>query len=174
MDNSNPDIKAASEEAAERGEATALMEPLRLADGSRHRSALGDLAVDLAAACAGFHRSLPLGMVKALADLVRETNCYYSNLIEGHDTHPVEIERALKGDYSSDPEKRDLQLEAKAHVAVQEWIDAGGLRGRATTMEAIRECHKRFGDLLPRRPPASIQQPGKRSLKRPWPSLYSP
>ncbi len=149
MDNSNPDTKAAIEEAAERGEATALMEPLRLSDGSRHRSALGDLAVDLAAACAGFRRSLPPGMVKALADLVREMNCYYSNLIEGHDTHPVEIERALKGDYSSDPEKRDLQLEAKAHVAVQEWIDAGGLRGRATTMEAIRECHKRFGDLLP-------------------------
>ena len=149
MDNVNPDTKAASEEAAERGEATALMEPLRLSDGSRHRSALGELAVDLAAACAGFRRSLPLGMVKALADLVREMNCYYSNLIEGHDTHPVEIERALKGDYSSDPEKRDLQLEAKAHVVVQEWIDTGGLRGRATTMEAIRECHKRFGDLLP-------------------------
>jgi hypothetical protein len=27
-------------------------------------------------------------------------NCYYSNLIEGHDTHPVDIEHALQGDYS--------------------------------------------------------------------------
>jgi len=35
-------------------------------------------------------------------------NCYYSNLIEGHHTHPVDIERALKDDYSSDPEQRDL------------------------------------------------------------------
>jgi len=25
-------------------------------------------------------------------------NCYYSKLIEGHDTHPVDIERALKND----------------------------------------------------------------------------
>jgi Fic family protein len=149
MDKSDPDIKAAIQELADRGEGAALMEPLRLSDGSRHRSAFGDLAVDLAAACAGFRRSLPQGIVKALADLVREMNCYYSNLIEGHDTHPVDIERALKGDYSSDPEKRNLQLEAKAHVAVQEWIDAGGLRGRAPTMEAIRECHKRFGDFLP-------------------------
>ena len=40
-------------------------------------------------------------------------NCYYSNLIEGHDTHPVDIERALKNDYSNDPRQRDLQLEAK-------------------------------------------------------------
>lgn len=43
-------------------------------------------------------------------------NCYYSNLIEGHDTHPTDIERALKNDYSNDPRKRDLQLVAKAHI----------------------------------------------------------
>ena len=60
-------------------------------------------------------------------------NCYYSNLIEGHDTHPVDIERALKNDYSNDARKRDLQIEAKAHIAVQKWIDGGGLKGRAAT-----------------------------------------
>ena len=76
-------------------------------------------------------------------------NCYYSNLIEGHDTHPVDIERALRNDYSADPHKRDLQLEAKAHVAVQGWIDGGGLSGRAMTVAALREIHKRFGELLP-------------------------
>ena len=47
-----------------------------------------------------------------MADLVRAMNCCYSNLIEGHDTHPIEIERALKNDYSNDPRKPDLQLEA--------------------------------------------------------------
>ena len=52
-------------------------------------------------------------------------NCYYSNLIEGHDTHPIDIERALKNDYSQDAHKRDLQLEAKAHIAVQ----AGSMAG---------------------------------------------
>jgi len=57
-------------------------------------------------------------------------NCYYSNLIEGHDTHPIYIERALKNDYSQDIRKRDLQIEAKAHIAVQTWIDSGGLKGR--------------------------------------------
>jgi len=29
-------------------------------------------------------------------------NCYYRNLIEGHDTHPIDIERALENDYSKD------------------------------------------------------------------------
>jgi Fic family protein len=76
-------------------------------------------------------------------------NCYYSNLIEGHDTHPVDIERALQGDYSKDTKKRDLQLEAKAHVAVQQWIDEGGLRERAVTAHSIREIHRRFCEALP-------------------------
>jgi hypothetical protein len=58
----------------------------------------------------------------ALAELVRSMNCYYTNLIEGHVTHPVDIERALQGDYSSDLRKRNLQLEAKAHIGVQRWI----------------------------------------------------
>jgi Fic family protein len=85
----------------------------------------------------------------ALADLVRAMNCYYSNLIEGHDTHPVDIERAMRGDYSADPAKRNLQLEAKAHIAVQRWIDEGGLDGRAFTATGICEVHKRFCELVP-------------------------
>jgi Fic family protein len=76
-------------------------------------------------------------------------NCYYSNLIEGHNTHPVDIERALKGDYSEDPTKRDLQVEAKAHIEVQRWIDAGGITGRATAVAGIQEVHRRFCELLP-------------------------
>ncbi|MGH9326024.1 MAG: DUF1488 family protein, partial [Terriglobia bacterium] len=74
----------------------------------------------------------------------------YSNLIEGHDTHPVDIERALKNDYSKDAHKRDLQLEAKAHIAVQKWIDGGGLKGRAATSDGICEVHRRFCELLPK------------------------
>jgi len=97
----------------------------------------------------GFRRSLPAGVLSALADLVRAMNCYYSNLIEGHDTHPIDIERALKDDYSADPEKRNLQLEAKAHIAVQKWIDEGGLQGRATSADGLKDIHRRFCELLP-------------------------
>jgi Fic family protein len=86
----------------------------------------------------------------SLADLVRAMNCYYSNLIEGHDTHPVDIERALKNDYSQDARKRDLQLEAKAHIAVQKWIDGGGLKGGlALKADGVAEIHRRFCELLP-------------------------
>ena len=78
-------------------------------------------------------------------------NCYYSNLIEGHDTHPVELERALKNDYSQDQKKRDLQIEAKAHIEVQEWMDGGGLkREKAVTSEGIRETTAGFTSRYPK------------------------
>src|SRR5277367_3801551 len=140
-----PDIRAV----IDRGESPTLMEPLVIPHGSRHRAELTDLSLELAARSAGFRRSLPEGVRTALADLVRAMNCYYSNLIEGHDTHPVDIERALKNDYSSDPHKRDLQLEAKSHIAVQKWIDAGGIAGRAVSVQAVRAIHRRFCEGLP-------------------------
>ena len=147
----NPAKKSAKlDKNEDRGESPSLMEPLVLSSGSRHRPALTDLALELTAASAGLRRSLPDGVVTALADLVRAMNCYYSNLIEGHDTHPVDIERALNQDYSADPKKRNLQLEAAAHVTVQRWIDEGGLQGRATRQEAICEIHRRFCELLPK------------------------
>ena len=62
---------------------------------------------------------------ESIGDLVRSMNCYYSNLIEGHDTHPRDIDRALANDFSSEPKKRDLQQEAVAHIHVQGLIDTG-------------------------------------------------
>ena len=55
----------------------------------------------------------------------------------------------MQNDYSDEPRKRDLQLEARAHVTVQQWIDEGGLAGRATTIEGVCEIHRRFGEALP-------------------------
>lgn len=148
------DTKAAKKAAMEaavkdRRESVDEMEPMLISDGSRFRSELTELAFELAGKAAGFCRSLPPGTLVALADLVRSMNCYYSNLIEGHDTHPVEIERALKGEYSDNAKKRNLQKEAEAHIAVQKWIDEGNLRGKATTREGISEVHRRFCAELP-------------------------
>ena len=58
-----------------------------------------------------------------LADLVRVMNCYYSNLIEGHNTTPREIERALENQLDDIEDRRNLQLEARAHIRLQRQID---------------------------------------------------
>lgn len=131
------------------GETLGLFEPLMVSEGSAHRSTLNDLALSLAERSAAFSASLPAPIALALADLVRAMNCYYSNLIEGHNTHPIDIERALNNDYSRDTKKRDLQLEAVAHITVQKWIDDGGLTDDPIAPASVIEIHKRFCDLLP-------------------------
>lgn len=131
------------------GESVTRMTPLLLSDEAKGKAKINDLAVELVARSAGFKRSLPEGTLTALGELVRVMNCYYSNLIEGHNTHPMAIERAIRKNYDADPKKRNLQLEAEAHVAVQRWIDAGNLTGRATTLDGIREVHRKFCAALP-------------------------
>jgi hypothetical protein len=81
-----PDIKADTKTAVGREETVSMMEPLLLGDGSKHRPELTDLTLELAAKSTGLRRSLPESLLASLADLVRAMNCYYSNLIEGHDT----------------------------------------------------------------------------------------
>jgi Fic family protein len=149
MSKKTSDIKADILAANDKGETISLMEPMLVSTHSRHYPKLVDLAVELVAKATGFQRSLPVGIRNSLADLVRAMNCYYSNLIEGHNTHPIDIERALQGDYSKDIKKRNLQLEAKAHIAVQQWIDAGNIKNRAATKDALLDIHRRFGELLP-------------------------
>jgi Fic family protein len=134
---------------SDEGETLGLFEPLMISEGAAARAALNDLALELAEKSAALRSSLPPSMAEALGDLVRAMNCYYSNLIEGHHTHPIDIERAMQGDFSADPEQRNLQLEAKAHVAVQKWIDQGGMAELPTAPGALTELHRRFCEQLP-------------------------
>ncbi|WP_375403994.1 Fic family protein [uncultured Sphingomonas sp.] len=86
----------------------------------------------------------------AIGALVRSMNCYYSNLIEGHDTHPRDIDRALVQDFSAEPRKRALQLEAVAHIAVQQRIDQGDDPQDWPTSRAYVEwLHRAFCERLP-------------------------
>ena len=149
MSKKSSDIKADILAVIDKGERIALMDPMLISPSSRYYPELVDLSEELAAKAAGFQRSLPSGIKHSLADLVRSMNCYYSNLIEGHNTHPIDIERALHGDYSKDLKKRNLQLEAKAHISVQQWIDAENIKNRATTTTALLEMHRQFCELLP-------------------------
>jgi Fic family protein len=86
-------------------------------------ASLSDLAVEIIRQSAALSATLHPTSREAIVKLVRSMNSYYSNLIEGHNTHPVDIERALVKDYSHDPAKRALQMESAAHVEVQELID---------------------------------------------------
>lgn len=112
---------------------------------------LADLVSEIQREAGKLGRDLHPDAATELADVVRIMNCYYSNLIEGHDTRPKDIERALAGAVL-DPERRPLALEARAHVLVQRAIDAAHANGRLqspTSVNFISWTHRRFYEEMP-------------------------
>ena len=128
-------------------ESPALMEPTLPPAGQR---SLEDRAFDLIQKASTLGGRVPASVKAGIGDLVRSMNCYYSNLIEGHYTHPHDIDRALRNDYSTDAKKRDLQQEAVAHIHVQHLIDTRqGLDGPVTSVEYLTWIHREFCRRLP-------------------------
>ena len=106
-----------------------------------------DLVAAVAAAASALGSHLHPRSVEGLADLVRVMNCYYSNLIEGHNTTPREIIRALEDQLDAARERRNLQLEARAHIRVQREIDrqhTAGTLPEPASVEFIRHVHRAF------------------------------
>lgn len=106
-----------------------------------------DVVAELSAASASLGQRLNRHTAANLADLVRLTNTYYSNLIEGHHTQPKDIERALEGDFEQDEGRRNLQIEAAAHVRVQTQIDRMAAQGQLpepASIDFIRWLHCEF------------------------------
>jgi Fic family protein len=80
--------------------------------------ALTDLILEVRSAAEALGRNLHPDSAAELCAMTRIMNAYYSNLIEGHDTPPRDIEAALAGRFA-DVENVPLAKEAAAHVQVQ-------------------------------------------------------
>jgi Fic family protein len=119
------------------------IEPARL---EQVPEALSDAVAELAAATAKLGHALHPHTASNLAALVRIMNSYYSNLIEGHNTRPRDIERALAGQFDDDRERRNLQIEAAAHVRLQAELDTAVqlVSTEPASPEFILWLHKEF------------------------------
>jgi Fic family protein len=87
-----------------------------------------------------------------LRELLRIVNSYYSNMIEGHHTHPVDIVRAMHKEYDSEPAKRNLQMESVAHILVQKAMEKKLQKGppvSITDQTFLCELHREFYRQLP-------------------------
>lgn len=129
--------------------AISLLEPL-IPDSP----ALREQATALMSSAASLGRHVHPFTLQAVAELLRTVNCYYSNLIEGHNTHPVQIERAMRQEYAADSHLRDLQLEAEAHIAVQQLAEKRLLaepRLNVSGAEFVCWLHREFYIRLPDR-----------------------
>ena len=126
------------------------LEPMRLEDAST--GDINEILTELAFKTGRLDNALRPRLQDEAASLVRIMNCYYSNLIEGHTTRPRDIAAAVEGALSEDPAKRDLQLEARAHVIVQRSIDRqfhDGVLGDPAASDFIRALHRDFYAQVP-------------------------
>ena len=120
------------------------IEPARLEEAPE---AIADVVAELSASAATLGSALHPMTAANLAGLVAVMNTYYSNLIEGHDTRPRDIERALAGQLDEDEGRRNLQLEAAAHVRVQTEVDrkaAQGVLPEPASPDFIQWLHREF------------------------------
>jgi Fic family protein len=111
------------------------------------RGPMLDMLAEIPAAASTLASKLHPKTAANLADLVRVMNCYYSNLIEGHNTRPRDIERALVNDLDIDEPRRNLQLEARQHIRLQQELDrqfAAGELPDPASVEFICYLHREF------------------------------
>ena len=111
------------------------------------RGELLDLLTELPATAGQLGARLHPRTAASLASLVRVMNCYYSNLIEGHNTRPRDIERALANELDTDEARRNLQIEARAHIGLQEILDVEHAAGRLAdpvSTDFIQRLHRDF------------------------------
>jgi Fic family protein len=125
-------------------EVPSRVEPALLGEA---RGDLLDLLTEIPAAASTLGSRLHPRTAASLADLVRVMNCYYSNLIEGHNIRPRDIERALDGDLDADERRRNLQLEARQHIRLKREIDrefASGTLPEPASLAFIMHLHREF------------------------------
>lgn len=123
------------------------MEPLVVHDTRPRYAELIGLAYELAESSAALDAALRAPTAQSLATLVAGMNCYYSNLIEGQHTLPLEIAQALQ-DAQGAPTQKDLPSLARAHVSADLWARSEKLDKRPLSA-VIQEIHRIFCSQLP-------------------------
>lgn len=110
------------------------------------------LAQSVTEASFSLRSALHVGTTATLARLLRTMNSYYSNKIEGHSTHPLNIDRGLRQDFSTKPKVAQLQRLALAHIEAEEeiesWIDSG-TDFSPFSADGIRRIHEALYRRLP-------------------------
>jgi Fic family protein len=124
-------------------------EPLLISESSQSYRRLIGLAQELAELDARLDSSVHKDTACALSDLVRAMNCYYSNLIEGHHTLPIEIDRAMHVHTPGELKRSDLQMLAFAHIKTTEWAAPINIIEYGF-QKFILDAHRTFCDELPK------------------------
>ena len=59
-----------------------------------------------------------------IRELLRKVNSYYSNQIESEGTHPIDIDKATRQEFSSNSKEKQLQQLSLVHIEVQKYVES--------------------------------------------------
>ena len=106
---------------------------------------LTQLSEDVCIKSASLLSGYPPQIIASIKELLRITNSYYSNRIEAQSTHPIEIEKAMRKEFSSDTKEELLQRLSVAHIDTQIFIESNSLDSEdIINKEYIKKIHKLF------------------------------
>ena len=89
--------------------------------------------------------SLNYFIISTIKENLRTINSYYSNKIESEGTLPIDIERAMKNDFSKDVNKKNMQHLSLIHIEVQEYLESTlDISRNAYSLNTILDIHKKF------------------------------
>ena len=128
---------------------------------------LKDLAQEVLVASAALEGQVADSTAKALGDCLRYLNSYYSNLIEGHKTSILEIEAALKRQFSGNEQRRYAQELCAAHVLAEKELMREVLTNRPNnvcSLSFVGRIHRKFYENLPERHQRTHSQGGFTNL----------
>ena len=92
------------------------------------------------ASLAGSHAPHVLYGIK---ELLRKVNSYYSNQIESEGTHPIDIDKATRQEFSSDSKEKQLQQLSLVHIEVQKYVEDYFKEGQTPySREFILDVHR--------------------------------
>lgn len=126
------------------------MEPLL--PGEHRLGYLLEQAGDLIRAADKLTGMCQSGALAGLRTLLRAMNSYYSNKIEGQHTLPLELEQALRNDYSQDADKARRQRLAVAHMATEARLESLGADWSNATLWSAQMVCDIHQDLFARLP----------------------
>ena len=78
-----------------------------------------------------------------IKELLRKVNSYYSNQIESEGTHPIDIDKATREEFSSNSKEKQLQQLSLVHIEVQKYVESYFTEGQTPySRDFVLDVHR--------------------------------
>ena len=103
------------------------------------------MAEDLCIKSASLSGAYAPQVLYEIKELLRKVNSYYSNQIESEGTHPIDIDKASRQEFSNDSKEKQLQQLSLVHIEVQKYVESYFTEGQTPySRDFILDVHRKL------------------------------